>query len=983
MKPIVILPFLAILCGSVGAQGDLDEPVDLPRIQPLEPRETLNAFEIVPGRRIELVAAEPLVRDPVALAFDEQSRLYVVEMRDYSEQRDERLGSIRRLVDRDGDGRYDTSELFAEGLPWPTAIACWRGGVFVGAAPDVLYLRDRDGDGRADERRVALTGFLHGNVQGLLNSFRYGPDHRIHGATSRSGGRVRRPGDDPSTAVELRNRDFSFDPDTGAITATSGGGQHGMDFDGTFAKFACSNSNHAQHVLYPHVVLERHPFVESVPVLRDIAVEGPQADVHRASPIEPWRILRTRWRVAGLVPGPIERGGRPAGYFTGATGLTVFEDELCTPEVHATWLIIGDVGSNLVHRKLVERNGLSFVARRVDEGTEFLRSRDPWFRPVTFRCGPEGALYVADMYRETIEHPASLPPPIKERLDLTSGRDRGRIYRIVPEEHVTRALPNLEHATDDELATLLSSTHTWQRTTALRLLHERGSRGAVPRLRKLAREAGPTGRVHALSALAGLDALSNVDLEAALRNPDPRVRAFVLEWFPDACMSTENAGVLALKLAADDDVLVRHRCAIAATALPEALAFAVLLRIAQRDDASELTRQAIESSIDLEETAAFLRHVLHDASESSFPERTARVLFDRALRHGSKDSLNGLLDDLENLATSQPRRVAFAVDRLAVGSTSATAGTNPPELTHRPSLRDAVQRVRTTTLRDVADASLELDVRRRAVERLGALPEREALPHLVALLDPREPALLQIAALTIIERYRTEATAESLLGAWRHATPDLRGRIAQLLVARTAFARKLLDAVGAGSIPWAALPLHVRERLLAHPDGSVRRTAQELESTRATGVPMDERRMVRTLSLTGDFDTGRAVFRATCATCHRLEDHGFALGPDLRGVRGKGREALLHAILEPNRDVDPRYVDYLVELVDGRLLTGLVEDESEHAFVLRGPNGFRESIARRDVLEIGSTGRSLMPEKLLDTLDASAIASLLRYLEEN
>ena len=135
------------------------EKSDLPRIPPTSPKNVINTFSIREGFDIQLVASEPLVVDPVAMAFDEYGRLYVVEMIGYSEHRDDRLGRVRLLEDENGDGRFDRSTVFAADLAWPTAVACFDGGVFVGATPDILYLKDTDGDRKADERNVALTGF--------------------------------------------------------------------------------------------------------------------------------------------------------------------------------------------------------------------------------------------------------------------------------------------------------------------------------------------------------------------------------------------------------------------------------------------------------------------------------------------------------------------------------------------------------------------------------------------------------------------------------------------------------------------------------------------------------------------------------------------------------------------------------------------------------------------------------------------------------
>ena len=171
---------------------DRDYSEELPRIKPVEPADALATFKVAPGFRLELVAHEPLVVDPIAMSFDEDGRLFVVEMRDYSEQVEDKLGRIRLLVDDNGDGKFDTSTVYVEGLSWPTAVCCWNGGVFVAAAPDLWFCKDTDGDGRAEVQEKIFTGFGRGNVQGLVNTLLWGPDNRIHGATSSGGAELRR-----------------------------------------------------------------------------------------------------------------------------------------------------------------------------------------------------------------------------------------------------------------------------------------------------------------------------------------------------------------------------------------------------------------------------------------------------------------------------------------------------------------------------------------------------------------------------------------------------------------------------------------------------------------------------------------------------------------------------------------------------------------------------------------------------------------------
>ena len=185
--------FAGTCCLVLGASAIAAD--SLPRTPPIEPTNALSTFQIRPGFRLELAAAEPLVMDPIAMSFDEDGRLYVIEMRDYSERRHMKMGRVRLLEDTDGDGQFDQSNIFAENLAWPTAVICYEGGVFVGATPDIFFLKDTDGDRKADVRQLVFTGFAEGqeklNVQGLMNSFNWGLDNRIHGVAGLNGAKMR------------------------------------------------------------------------------------------------------------------------------------------------------------------------------------------------------------------------------------------------------------------------------------------------------------------------------------------------------------------------------------------------------------------------------------------------------------------------------------------------------------------------------------------------------------------------------------------------------------------------------------------------------------------------------------------------------------------------------------------------------------------------------------------------------------------------
>ena len=570
-----LLPLLLLASAGRAAEPTV-APEQLPRVPATEPAQAAATFTLRPGFRAELVAAEPLISSPVAVTVDEHGRAYVVEMRDYSERRPEHLGRIKLLEDTDGDGHFDKATVFLADLPWPTAVTCWDGGVFIGATPDIIYAKDTNGDGVADVHEVVFTGFASDyapyatnklNVQALMNSFQWGLDDRIHGATSMSGGKVRlidseftrswraraaaalkRTGGSippPTNVVNLRGRDFAFDPHTLELRAETGGGQHGMSFDDTGRKFVCSNSDHLQLITFDDLEAPSNPLHELPASRASIAADGPSAEVFRRSPDEPWRVLRTRWRVAGLVEGPVEGGGRPSGYFTGATGVTLYRGDAYGPNFSGD-AFIGDAGSNLVHRKKLRPapDGILLIGERAadEQQSEFLASTDNWFRPVQFYNAPDGCLWVIDMYRETIEHPWSLPENLKKNLDLDSGRERGRLWRLQPETFVASAARSkITGADTDALIALLAHPNGWHRDTAARLLSEHADPRVRPSLRKLA--LNPTnaiGRLHALHLLAALGGVSEADLLAAVNDSAAAVRRHAYQ-----LLAAELAGSLA------------------------------------------------------------------------------------------------------------------------------------------------------------------------------------------------------------------------------------------------------------------------------------------------------------------------------------------------------------------------------------------------------------------------------------------------------
>jgi putative membrane-bound dehydrogenase-like protein len=573
---------------------------EIPTLVPVEPAAAAKTFRTLDGFSMELVAHEPQVTSPVAAAYDENGRLYVVEMRDYPDPLkpgEVPLGRVRLLEDRDGDGFYETSHIFAEALPWPTGIACWDGGVYVTAAPDIWYLKDTKGDGKADIRRKVYTGFVNTNVQALVNGLQFGVDNRIYGVTAANGGTIRPAGQPDANPVSVRGRDFRFDPATGRFEAISGTAQFGNAFDDWYNRFLCANRMVVGHVVIASQYLARNPYVPLARAVQDCAVEGVEfpLPMFQISPAEPWRVVRTRrYHEEGTKMPTSEMVVK--GIFTSGSGIAIYRGAAYPEKYRANAFVCNSAG-NLIHRRLLAQHGGTFVAMRADQDVDFVASTDNWFRPVNLLNAPDGTLHVIDMCREVVEHPWSLPDDIRTHLNLSNGRDRGRIYRLAPPGFRRPAPPRLGSASVRELVATLENPNSWWRETAQRLLYQRQEKSAVPLLHQLARESrSPVARLHALGTLDGLGALEAADVAAALDAPVPGLREHALRLAEPRLKGAPELAHKVVALSEDPDARVRFQAALTLGELSQDEATMALAGIVRRDAGDPWLRQAVLSS---------------------------------------------------------------------------------------------------------------------------------------------------------------------------------------------------------------------------------------------------------------------------------------------------------------------------------------------------------------------------------------------------
>ncbi|MBK8036774.1 MAG: hypothetical protein IPK22_06495 [Verrucomicrobiaceae bacterium] len=402
MRPFLLSSLLGLPWLSLAA-------LDFPSTPPVEPQNAAKTFHVLDGFEMQLIAAEPLVTDPVAITYDADGRAYVCEMNDYpytdkaahkpsqENPTDAHIGKVRLLTDTDGDGIFDKATVFADGLSWPTGAACWKGGIFVTATPDVWYLKDTNDDGVADVRQRVFTGFKKLNVQAVMNNPIWGRDHRIYIAGGSNGGEIQRvPGSESVMPLPkdfkplpIKRNDFSFDPSTGDVRLESGGARFGNTFDDWGNRFLCNIRNPCQHVVLPYRYLARNPYLVVPNALNDCAEAGDQLPVYRTSPPEPWREFRAkRWVQEGSHLPKSELVG--AGVVTSSSGITVYRGD-AYPKEYRDFAFVADVAGNLFYRMKLVPDGVTFKAVQVDGNKNFCTSDDLWFRPVNFVNAPTAA----------------------------------------------------------------------------------------------------------------------------------------------------------------------------------------------------------------------------------------------------------------------------------------------------------------------------------------------------------------------------------------------------------------------------------------------------------------------------------------------------------------------------------------------------------------------------------------------------------------
>jgi putative membrane-bound dehydrogenase-like protein len=965
----------------------------------------LSTFELEQGFKIELIASEPLLGDPVDMEIDENGTLYVVEMPGYPLDKSG-SGKIKVLKDTDGDGKMDQSTVFAEGLVLPNSVMRWKNGIMVTDAPNVFYFEDKDGDGKAEVRDTLLTGFALSNPQHNLNNPLLGIDNWVYLAheeavtTETYQKEFGDPGRDiffptqpksPKLDINAGGRAVRFKPDQHLLEMTSSASQFGHTFDAWGHHFECTNWNHVYQEVISQSYLSRNPHLPISDATQPISDHRPSSEVFPITQNPEHQLLTD------------------VGYITSACGLTAYLGGSFPPPYNNATFVCEPV-SNLVHVDQLSDNGAVFTAKRVHPTKEFLASTDFRFRPVNMYVGPDGALYLVDYYRQIIEHPEWMGDDVVKSGALYNDMDKGRIYRITPTNAPSAEWMkglSLGKESTAQLVEKLADNNIWWRMNAQRLLIDRGDKDAVPALIKMTNNpASAFGRLHALWTLEALNELKKEQIEKALTDPVAGVRENAIRLAELHPGEFKDPAAL-LKLQDDADAKVRFQLLCALGSFKGVDAETARHKILLRDVEDEWVHAAALSAPS-SQTSSLLKFVLDNykdgnpAFASLVRHLTSMVgsirepgaihqLIQKAAGSGASAkptwraaALEGLADGLKNEKESM--KLSAADESLILKTFFETAEANMRKACLH--LLRATQRNQSLSasyiqkaLAIINDASQPEDKRADAVDFLVLGNPSEHLALLKKLITPTEQLSVQLASLRTMSEIQDTSVCGYLLRQWPNLTPDLRDPAVRTFLDDDQRVAMLLTAIETGKIQAADVSWGRKVGLMVNSNESLRNRARTLFTK--TNEEEINRTYQAALEKKGDAINGKNVYQQQCALCHQVRGHmGVTLGPDLGTIHNWSKDAIMANILAPNQSISSGYELWDVELNNGESFQGIIASETPGAITFRNVGAAERTVRRQDIKSLTALEMSVMTEGLDKQISVEEMADLLAFLKQ-
>ncbi len=944
--------------------------------QALNAQQALEATRVWDGYQVELVASEPLVRDPINLAFGTDGRVWVVEMTDYP--RGVAEGSqVKWMRDTDGDGKLDEVQVFLDGLSYPTSVMPWRDGAIIIAAPDIIFAHDEDGDGQADRVEKLLTGVAEANPQHRASGFEIGLDGWLHFAVGHGTGELFSHRNGETYAVA--GRDAAWNPDTGELRTTTGETQFVPARDAFGNWFGNSNSL----PMYQFVIDDRYLKHASVP-------GGPRQDLLTpavAPPVYPRS--RTVDRFNDLFA---------FNRFTSACSAIVLRVPGFPAKDDRVMALICEPVHNLVARAELQLNGAAFSATHEPdaEGFDFFTSIDPWSRPVRVVNAPDGTVWVVDMVRRVIEHPEWIPTAWQERLDLRSGAQLGRIYRVFNSDYRPRAPGRIESG--EQILDALASDNGALRDLGLQALIEAEPESVASietHVRRLALEGSQAAvRASALGCLMAKQWLTADDVIETLAADDTRLIRLGLE------MSERFAGQLTPQLQAALTNLVARN-------LGPAIDLQWILTATLLEDlssADELGQIAARSSDDA--------WVLKALSLIRQPQQALAVTAELLERWGTDQLLSPeSFVDVEQCVSrlwsvcDEKDRTALATGSLQAMLEDSHSGFNQSQLLLLSSLaRDAAapsgdqhQPVATT------DADSELtELLGQVTERIVGLMQADKLTEAeqmtfvnllgsglaspedelkmaTAFLQTDKSPQVRRATIEALRRLSSPAVGDMLIALWPELNAALRASAGATLLTRHQWTSALVDALEAGSITASQLDLSTLQQLSTYRVPALRNRYVELfgQPTERSAVVAD---YLARMPAPARTEQGEKLFAEHCAACHQSLAGKPQIGPALENLGHWTLDQWIAAVLDPNSAVEPKYRQTSIMTDDGQVVAGLVLERNERELLIGVSDGSVKSVASDTIEDEKDAGLSLMPVGFEQKLSPQQLSELIGFL---
>ena len=874
----------AVEIGALYETAEITPVLDSP---PLSPTRSLKKVQVPKGYKIELVANEPLVKDPVAIDWSTDGSIWIAEMADYPSGENGVSGRIVKLVDNDGNHLPDKREVLIEEISFPTGVMSWGRGVIITAGGRILYAEDLNGDGDADLIEDWFTGFVEDNQQLRVNSLRWGLDGWVYCA---SGGH--HAGFGLNTVItsvksgkkfKLGSRDFRFRPD-GSFEPIAGPSQFGRVRDNDGNWFGVQNANPLWHYVLQDHYHKRNP---------DIAAPDPRKMLRGKSP-KVYSAGKAQKRFHGF---------DMIGRYTSACGISIYRDNQLFDHPEGTMSAFTcEPFSNLVQRHILTDHGPTYIAERADDGKfDFFASGDRWCRPVMSRTAPDGSLWVIDMYRYMIEHPHWLPPNGKQELKphYYSGQDKGRIYRI----------------------TKKNQNHVWGPIT------KKSSNGILQDLAlKESFRNGSKINWRKEDVLEGLQSNKVSIRRMALKES---------EKFPELFREVSE-------LCTDPNFKVRLQVAYTLGEFEHGLAGEALASIAKKDGSDVFMAAAILSS--------------------AIPHYRKLV---RA------QNLSPLIT--EGLLKMHERFPNLA-EELSISILNSKSNESKWRLlTHAsPKIQNRARSAALILATDENKPDLE---RVEAMALLG----KEDVDQLSILLKSSSSIEIQTA---VIDQLSKTNSFEKILESWPGFEPRIKHSAEMAFLSKDDGTEILIKGLQSEIINPVELSSSCIERLKNHRNEKIRKQTNEIFSkSNSINKKLVYSKFKPSLSINGDYEKGKMHFLARCSTCHRLDDVGRDVGPNLKALSDKSRQSLFDAILNPSSSIEPQYLAYNIEH-KGENIFGLIQSETSNSLIVKLLDGTTRVLKRDEITNLQGTGKSIMPDGLEAGLSVEDFADLLGFLDK-